>query len=73
MAFHITQVIIDTPEGLQELPYYRRQTRASLLADLAAYAKLREQAVKEKLQAMPELPAPLSQAVRVATAQAPLS
>jgi hypothetical protein len=62
MAFHVTQLMIDTPEGLQELCYYRQQSRASLLADLATYAKLREQAAKENLTGMPELPASLAKA-----------
>ncbi len=65
-AFHVSQLGIDNLEGLMELPDCRAQGEATVLARLAAYAKLREQAVKEKLQGMPELPAPLSQAVRVA-------
>jgi hypothetical protein len=71
MAFRVTKLQIDTPGDLLAILDYRNQTEASVLSTLAAYTKLRKQALEASLDGMPELPAALSRAVRVATASAP--
>ena len=70
-AFHVHQLQIGSPEGLQELAEYRRMTKAAILARLAAYAALREEALKENLVGMPALPAPLLRESTVARIMIP--
>jgi len=71
LGFHAAQLGISKPEDLLALIDYRRFTKAHILAELAAYARLREWALKENLSGLPELPAPLAQAVRVASNGSP--
>jgi hypothetical protein len=72
-AFRVAKLRIDTPEGLLQLPECRRQGREGIVAELAAYARLREQALKENLTGMPDLPAPLAKAVQSASTRTPAS
>jgi len=73
LGFHAAQLGISKPEDLLALIDYRHYTKARMLAELAAYARLRESALQQNLTGMPELPAPLAQAVRTITPGAPFS
>jgi hypothetical protein len=58
-ASYVSQLQLRSVESLQKLGEYRGMTKAALVARLAAYAALREEALKENLVGMPALPAPL--------------
>jgi hypothetical protein len=73
LGFHAAQLGVSKPEDLLALIDYRHYTKARMLAELAAYARLRESALQQNLTGMPELPAPLAQAVRTTTPGAPVS
>jgi hypothetical protein len=73
MAFDVSRLGIGTTDDLRKLLDYRRLGKAPALARLAAYATLRAQAVKEGLQGMPALPAPLLQAARATAASTRLA
>jgi hypothetical protein len=70
-ASYVSQLQIGSVESLQKLGEYRGMTRAAILARLAAYAALREEALKENLVGMPALPAPLLRESTIARTMVP--
>jgi hypothetical protein len=70
-ASYVSQLHLRSVESLQKLGEYRGMTKATIVARLAAYAALREEALKDNLVGMPALPAPLLRESTVARIMVP--